>query len=650
MTQDPTIQVSPGVTETSVTGALCPRCHQRSSNEFYCEHCQFELPPATTDMLTINDLDISPIWGLSSFDVKWAADPTSWFHANLEKQCFRVRGIRPELWSQLSKDVDARKNVSLTVLPPVFSLELGGGALVFAQTWGQDASVPGYLHRTGLDDLLTDTRTLCRRLEFALSELHASGYVWLNFDPTALEVKDERLRITNLDWRMFPAGRCPSLLAPVSPIYSPPEVSQLRDEFISPRTDVFHFAMAAYYRLSGLGIHGFAGHGLESFHYEIPPLRVFRPDLPVGIWPVLRRALSINPSYRPESVKELHQQLEQVFEREIGHHIPVPPAILPAGTSDSLFQKALRYVKRETRPDPKSEPPRAITLDVGCLTTAGKAKTAVGANNQDTAIVSRETVNGREVLLMIVADGVTHALVGSGDRASTIGCKVLVDAIRELIQSCPSGSEPSWPAILELACQLASKAIVGDALAIPNHPPDIRDCDMMCTTALIGVLDGRDLYLANVGDSRAYLLKAGVAEQLTVDGDVASFQLQVGVPPEQIKALGPASKALRYCLGACYENEQGALVADVERSMPAVGQWQVERGDIFVMCSDGLVEERIFLEPDDLIRIVESLPGQTSQVLAERLVAAADARQRVPSTSEPNGYGDNITCIVLRVT
>ena len=50
----------------------------------------------------------------------------------------------------------------------------------------------------------------------------------------------------------------------------------------------------------------------------------------------------------------------------------------------------------------------------------------------------------------------------------------------------------------------------------------------MSTTALIGVLDGSDLYLANVGDSRAYLVASGLAEQLTVDGDVASSQLRQG--------------------------------------------------------------------------------------------------------------------------
>ena len=170
----------------------------------------------------------------------------------------------------------------------------------------------------------------------------------------------------------------------------------------------------------------------------------------------------------------------------------------------------------------------------------------------------------------------------------------------------------------------------------------------MSTTALIGILDGDELHLANVGDSRAYLVANGLAEQLTVDGDVASSQLALGTPPEQVQELGAAGKALRFCLGACRETESGELVVDVQRARPQISRWQLKPGDTMVLCSDGLVEERVFLEPEDLATIIEAGRDLTSQQLAEHLVAAADAKQRVPSPTEPNGYGDNITAIVLR--
>lgn len=649
MTLNPAFRDSPGVTETSVTGVLCPRCHRRSVNEVCCDHCRSELPPVTTEMMTITDLPLGAVWSLASFDVRWPTDPGVSFDVVLGDARSRVRGIRPELWRELEKDVRGRQAVTLSILPPIRCLELGGGALVLADAWEPAINSHGTASSAALDELLSQTREWCRRLESVISQLHGAGYVWLDFDPTAIEVQGDQMRITNLDWRLFPFGRCPSHLAQVSPSYSPPEVCQLRDEWIGPKTDVFHLALAVYYRLAGLGVHGFSGKGLESFRFEIPSLRVFRPDLPPGIWPILRRALAINPMYRQDSVRELVQQLDQVFEREIGQHPAIKEVVLPTGSSPSLFELALRLVKRESRSEQPADMPRSLEIDVGSLTIPGKAKSALGAPNQDCAVVLRERINGREVLVMIVADGVTHALVGTGDRASNLGVKTLVGTIRDLVGACPTGSVPSWPVVLDRACQFASQAIVGEALAIPDRPPEIRDCDMMSTTALIGVLDGHDLYLANVGDSRAYLLKNSVAEQLTIDGDVASFQLQVGVPPEQVQELGSFSKALRYCLGACRENDDGTISAEIDRAKPAVGHWRVEPGDVFVLCSDGLVEERVFLEPDDLVRIVESRPGLSAQVLAERLVAAADARQRAPSALEPNGYGDNISCIVFRV-
>lgn len=261
----------------------------------------------------------------------------------------------------------------------------------------------------------------------------------------------------------------------------------------------------------------------------------------------------------------------------------------------------------------------------------------------------REAVRDREVLLMIVADGVTHARVGAGERASGLACEVLVASIRAQIQACSPDAEPEWSGILDRVCLTASEAIVADALSIPDRPARISDNDLMSTTALIGVLDGNELHLANVGDSRAYLVANGLAEQLTVDGDVAASQLARGTPPEQVQELGTAGKALRFCLGACREGNDGQLAAELERARPQIGHWRVEPGDTFVLCSDGLVEERVFLEPEDLVRIVETNRDLAAQELAEQMVAAADARQRLPSEREPNGYGDNITCIVLRL-
>ena len=685
-------------------GVRCPRCDRVSLDLAYCEYCQSELPAAVHDSplgvpaplidatSTVTSVMASE-WSLAALSVGWPDDPSRSFEVTVGAAAFRVRAIRPALWPDLAPDVRSRQAVSLPVLPPVHVIELGGGAILAAECWNNrspdapsagpsnpNSDSPTPTHSVSKDDgasecdvrigvestsssltlrvgmgengpvseLLAETLRVGRWLNTVMTSLHASGHVWLEFDPQAIEVREPLVRVANLDWRLFPIGRCPSHLARISPQYSPPEVCRFHDDWIGPRTDVYHLALFVYYRLAGLGPGGFAGRGLEAFGFEVPPLRVFRPDVPVGLWPVLRRALSINVTQRQSSTRELLEELERAVTstptRRVSKDVASPPertSLLTrrVGAEESLLTQRVGM-------DPLLGPRPQI--DLGWLTSTGRAKSALGAVNQDQVVVVSEAVRNRKVQLLIVADGVTHARVGAGERASDLACEVLLASIRSQLAALPENEEPAWPTALDTACVAASEAIVREALSLPNRPVPTRDNDLMSTTALIGILDGDELHLANVGDSRAYLVANGLAEQLTVDGDVASSQLALGTPPEQVQELGAAGKALRFCLGACRETESGELVVDVQRARPQISRWQLKPGDTMVLCSDGLVEERVFLEPEDLATIIEAGRDLTSQQLAEQLVAAADAKQRLPSPTEPNGYGDNITAIVLR--
>ncbi len=619
-------------------------------------------------------------WSLAALSVGWPDDPSRSFEVTVGATAFRVRAIRPALWPDLAPDVRSRQAVSLAILPLVHVIELGGGAIIAAETWntrspdappaGPNINLPTPTRSVSKDDaasgreefigvepmsssltlrvgvgenrcvsaLLEETLRVARLLNVVMTDLHDSGHVWLEFDPQAIEVRESLVRVTNLDWRLFPIGRCPSHLARISPQYSPPEVCRFHDDWIGPTTDVYHLALFVYYRLAGLWPGGFAGRGLEAFGFEVPPLRVFRPDVPVGLWPVLRRALAINVTQRHASTSELIEELERVAASTPTRRVSKDVAS-PLETTSLLTRRVSVDVPLL---EPRSQ------MDLGWLTSTGRAKSALGAVNQDQVVVVSETVRGREIQLMIVADGVTHARVGTGEQASGLACEVLLASIRSQLESRIEDDEPEWAKVFDCACVAASEAIVREALSLPDRPIPLRDNDLMSTTALIGVLDGDELHLANVGDSRAYLVANGLAEQLTVDGDVASSQLALGTPPEQVQELGAAGKALRFCLGACREAETGELVVNVERARPQISHWRLKPGDTIVLCSDGLVEERVFLEPEDLATILDAGRDLTSQQLAEHLVAAADAKQRLPSPTEPNGYGDNIAAIVLR--
>jgi serine/threonine protein phosphatase PrpC len=173
--------------------------------------------------------------------------------------------------------------------------------------------------------------------------------------------------------------------------------------------------------------------------------------------------------------------------------------------------------------------------------------------------------------------------------------------------------------------------------------------DLMGSTLLAGWLEGNILSLANVGDSRAYLIDGGNVEQLTIDGDLGSELLASGVPPEEVKALGGMARGLRDCVGGCSVSPEGDLKILEDYCQPSLSRWPLLPGDVVVLCSDGLVEEGAFLEPEKMGEIVRSHPHLSAAALAEQLGQAADAMQRLPSPLEPDGFGDNITCIIIKV-
>src|SRR5262249_38353612 len=170
------------------------------------------------------------------------------------------------------------------------------------------------------------------------------------------------------------------------------------------------------------------------------------------------------------------------------------------------------------------------------------------------------------------------------------------------------------------------------------------------TTLTAGWLEGNVLTLANVGDSRAYLIEDAGVEQLTVDGDLGCALLAGGAPPEEVMQLGGMAKALQNCVGGCYRTPTGQLAVEHDRCRPAISRWPLLPGDVIVLCTDGLVEEGVFLGAEEMAGLVRRHLALPAQALAEQLAEAADARQRLPSQDEPEGFGDNICCAVIKIS
>jgi protein phosphatase len=148
--------------------------------------------------------------------------------------------------------------------------------------------------------------------------------------------------------------------------------------------------------------------------------------------------------------------------------------------------------------------------------------------------------------------------------------------------------------------------------------PEVRG--MGTTTTAAGVL-GDHLYLTQVGDSRAYLVRGGAAHQLTKDQSLMQRLVEAGELTEEEAAQSERRNIILQALGP-----------DPKVKVDLTHQ-ELRRGDVLVLCSDGLSGQ---VKKEEIAQIVT----QSSDLAAacERLVALANER----------GGPDNITVVMAR--
>jgi protein phosphatase len=225
--------------------------------------------------------------------------------------------------------------------------------------------------------------------------------------------------------------------------------------------------------------------------------------------------------------------------------------------------------------------------------------------------------NAQEGLVM-VCDGVGgHA---GGEVASGIAISVLTEHLRQapLAKLSPDGIMSE----AEIAVGMANNLIVQQ-----NDQEDRHDRDRMGTTVVMAVAKGHDLYLTNLGDSRAYLITPQGCYQVTTDDDIATREVRLGYLPYRDAVRQPGAGSLIQALGM------------VPSSMlrPSVQRFLIDSDCLILLCSDGLSDfERI--ETLWKKQLLPLLKGETD--LAETGKALIAAANRL------NGH-DNVTVGLL---
>ena len=224
--------------------------------------------------------------------------------------------------------------------------------------------------------------------------------------------------------------------------------------------------------------------------------------------------------------------------------------------------------------------------------------------------------------LFIVADGM------GGHRAGDVASKMATHTIASFFQA-TSKEDATWPFHFDPHLSVEeNRLITGIKVAnkrIFEASTRYREVHGMGTT-VVGALFSRErgrMYVAHVGDSRAYRVRGDEITQLTRDHSLLNDYLLVMPDMTQEQRDELPKNVITRALGM-----QDSVVVDLVPEQP-------HAGDVYLLCSDGLSG----MMTDDAIRdLVLGADGDV-EVAAQKLVDLANA----------NGGEDNVTVVLLRV-
>ncbi len=231
------------------------------------------------------------------------------------------------------------------------------------------------------------------------------------------------------------------------------------------------------------------------------------------------------------------------------------------------------------------------------LKVAGSTDTGlVMPQNEDTCYPNTFSDSGDRLLphLSIVCDGIGgHE---GGEVASRLAVESVKLQIRVLLAEVAAQNQLVSPELLQEQLE-ASLRVVNNVISVRNNEQKRQGRERMATTIVMAVQvpqrietisgsqssNGHELYLANVGDSRAYWITPNYCQLLTIDDDVATREVRFAKSLYRKALLRPDATALTQALGT----------RDAESLRVRIQRFIVEEDGILLLCSDGLSDRNL---------------------------------------------------------
>ena len=222
--------------------------------------------------------------------------------------------------------------------------------------------------------------------------------------------------------------------------------------------------------------------------------------------------------------------------------------------------------------------------------------------NQDYVYTSEKPV-GNLPNLFVVADGM------GGHNAGDFASKYTV---QQLVTSIESNQETNPIKIMRQSIEAANKELITKSY-------ENSELAGMGTTLVAATVVNDYIYVANIGDSRLYIINNGI-KQITKDHSLVEEMIRLGEIDREDARNHPDKNIITRAIGAGEE-----IAVDFF-------EMKLEQGDTILMCSDGLTN---MIEDEEIREIIES--QKTPEQKTEKLVQIANK----------NGGKDNIAVIII---
>ncbi|MEZ4409811.1 MAG: Stp1/IreP family PP2C-type Ser/Thr phosphatase [Polyangiales bacterium] len=335
------------------------------------------------------------------------------------------------------------------------------------------------------------------------------------------------------------------------------------------------------------------------------------------------------PELRPEATAEpaADPAAEPASEGE-----PAQPAAEPsAGEAEAEKPEEKLEERSEEKPEekpgdsqrpvalpkePAAEPLPKVVVRVAGTTDVGRIRD----HNEDNFIIADLSAREKDLasgsfdvgergFLFAVCDGMGGALAGE------VASQMAVDVIHGIVQDSNAPKDrDDFAQVLVAAVQEAGARIF---LAAKTN----RNQHGMGTTATVAGVYGSTLFVGQVGDSRAYLMREGRLRQITKDQSLVSKLIEAGRLTEEQAETYEHAHIILQALGT-------ADTVSVDLSFVDLRQ-----GDALMLCSDGLSGLATNAQIHEALSTVET---------------PADCCQRLVDDANDAGGHDNITVVVVR--